>query len=135
MARTLIGELGKHVNETVFISGWMDVRRDHGKLVFLDIRDRSGKVQVICATSHSKALAEGQALRPECVVRIEGIVNERPGKMKVEGLNGNVELEAIAIEVLSAAHELPFDKSADLNLDTYLDYLPLTMRTERSRAI
>ena len=48
MQRTLIGELGKHIGETVSISGSVDVRRDHGKLVFLDIRDRSGKVQVIC---------------------------------------------------------------------------------------
>ena len=135
MERTLIGELGEHIGKTVSISGWVDVRRDHGKLVFLDIRDRSGKVQVICATNHPEALAEGQTLKSEWVVRIEGIVNERPEKMRTQKQNGNIELEATGITVLSPAQELPFDKTANLNLDTYLDYLPLTLRSERARAI
>ena len=89
MERTLIGELGEHIGKTVSISGWVDVRRDHGKLVFLDIRDRSGKVQVICATNHPEALAEGQTLKSEWVVRIEGIVNERPEKMRTQKKNSN----------------------------------------------
>ena len=135
MERTLIGELGSHIGETVSINGWVDVRRDHGKLVFLDIRDRSGKVQVICATNHPEALAEGQLLRPESVVAIEGIVNERPEKMRTEGLNGNIELEATKISVLSKAQELPFEKDTEVNLDTYLDNLPLTLRSEKARAI
>ncbi len=135
MQRTLIGKLGGQVGQTVSISGWVDVRRDHGKLLFLNIRDRSGKVQVICATNHPEALAEGQKLKPESVVRIEGVVNERPANMRTEGVNGNIEIEAVSIAVLAQAQELPFDMSASLNLDTYLDYLPLTMRTERGRAI
>jgi len=135
MERTTIVGLGGHIGKTVSISGWVDVRRDHGKLVFLDIRDRSGKVQVVCLPNHAEAVVVAQTLRPEWVVRIEGVVNERPEKMRGEGPNGNVELEAVAIEVLAKAQELPFDMAADLNLDTYLDYLPLTMRTERTRAI
>ena len=111
------------------------MRWDHGKLVFLDIRDRSGSVQVICATNHPEALAEGQQLKPEWVVEIEGIVNERPEKMRTEGVNGNVELEATSITVLARAKELPFEKDAEVNLDTYLDHLPLTLRSERARAI
>ncbi len=135
MERTLIGELGSHIGETVSIYGWVDVRRDHGKLVFLDIRDRSGKVQVVCLPNHAEAVATAQELRPEWVVAIEGIVNERPEKMRVEGLNGNVELEAVAISVLAKAQELPFEKDTEVNLDTYLDYLPLTLRGEKARAI
>jgi len=92
-------------------------------------------VQVVCLPNHAEAVVVAQTLRPEWVVRIEGVVNERPEKMRGEGPNGNVELEAVAIEVLAKAQELPFDMAADLNLDTYLDYLPLTMRTERTRAI
>lgn len=133
--RTLIGELGNNIGETVSISGWVDVRRDHGKLVFLDIRDRSGKVQVICLPNHPEALAEGQTLRPEWVVSIEGKVNERPEKMRTDEQNGNLELEAVNILILSRAQELPFEKDAKVNLDTHLDYLPLTLRTERSREI
>ncbi|MFA6278916.1 MAG: aspartate--tRNA(Asn) ligase [Candidatus Paceibacterota bacterium] len=135
MERTLIGELGNHVGKTVSISGWVDVRRDHGKLVFLDVRDRSGKVQVICLTNHPEVLTEGSKLHPEDVVSIEGVVNERPEKMRVEGMNGNVELEALSIAVLAQAQELPFEKDTEVNLDTYLDNLPLTLRSERARAI
>lgn len=135
MERTLIGELGSHIGETVSINGWVDVRRDHGKLVFLDIRDRSGKVQVICLPNHVEVLTEAQELRPEYVVSIEGKVNERPEKMRTDGQNGNVELEALAITVLAQAQELPFPKDEEVNLDTYLDILPLTLRSERARAI
>ena len=133
--RTLIGELGKRIGETVNISGWVDVRRDHGKLVFLDIRDCSGKVQAVCLPGHAKAVATAQTLRPEWVVQIEGVVNERPEKMRTEDTNGNLELEATAITVIEKAQELPFEKDTEVNLDTYLDYLPLTLRSERARAI
>src|SRR3989344_5367433 len=135
MLRTLIGELGKHVGETASIAGWVDVRRDHGKIVFLDIRDRSGKAQVVCLTNHAEALAEAQELRPEWVVSIEGQVNKRPEKMVVNGPNGDIELEALSITALSPAHELPFEKDTELNLDTHLNYLPLTLRTKRGRDI
>ena len=133
--RTLIGELGKHVGETVSIAGWIDVRRDHGKIVFLDIRDRSGKVQVICGANHPEALQSAEGLRPESVVSIEGQVNKRPEKMIVDGPNGDIELEALSIRALSPAHELPFEKDTELNIDTHLNYLPLTLRTKRGRDI
>ena len=133
--RTLIGDAGNHIGKTITISGWVDIRRDHGKLVFLDIRDRSGKVQSVCLPNHAEALATAQTLRPEWVVQIEGIVNERPEKMRNEGLNGNIELEALSINVLVHAQELPFEKDTEVNIDTYLDNLPLTLRSERARAI
>jgi nondiscriminating aspartyl-tRNA synthetase len=133
--RTLIGEIGKKVGKKVAIAGWVDVRRDHGKLVFLDIRDRSGKVQVVVLPNHEEALMIAQTLRSEWVVCIEGNVNERPAKMIVEGLNGDVELEATAIAVVSPAKEIPFEKDTDLNLDTRLDYRPFTIRSQRDRDI
>lgn len=135
MTRTLIGELGRRVGETVSISGWVDVRRDHGKLVFLDIRDRSGKAQVVCLPSHAAALAVARELRSEWVVAIEGVVNKRPEKMATEDLNGSIELEAVAVTVIAKAAEIPFDKDGDLNLDTRLDYRPYTLRSERDRDI
>src|SRR4051812_13929119 len=100
MERTLIGDLGAKIGNTVIIAGWVDVRRDHGKLVFLDIRDRSGKVQTVCLPSHEGVVEAAQTLRSEWVVEIEGVVNERPEKMRVEGTNGNLELEATKISVL-----------------------------------
>jgi len=135
MERTTIVGLESHIGETVSISGWVDVRRDHGKLVFLDIRDRSGKVQVVCLPDHPEAITRAQELRPESVISIEGIVNERPEKMRTEDTNGNIELEAISITILAQAQELPFPKDEEVNLDTYLDNLPLTLRSERTRAI
>ncbi len=135
MERTSIVGLGSHIGKTVSISGWVDVRRDHGKLVFLDIRDRSGKVQCVCLPNHAEAVTIAQTLRPEWVVQIEGVVNERPEKMRTEDANGNIELEVTKIVLLAEAQELPFEKDTQVNLDTYLDYLPLTLRSERARAI
>lgn len=133
--RTTIVTLGSQVGKPVSVSGWVDVRRDHGKLVFLDVRDRSGVVQVVCLPNHAEAMATAQRLRSEWVVTIEGVVNERPEKMRTDGVNGHLELEATAITVLAEASELPFPKDEEVNLDTYLDYLPLTLRSERARAI
>ncbi|MEK7604535.1 MAG: aspartate--tRNA(Asn) ligase [Patescibacteria group bacterium] len=135
MKRTLIGELGQNVGKEVMISGWVDVRRDHGKLVFLDIRDRSGSVQSVCLPNHAEALETAQKLRPEWVVTIEGVVNERPEKMRTDGVNGSIELEATAVSVLAEAAELPFPKDEEVNLDTRLDNRPLTLRSARERAI
>jgi len=135
MQRTYIGELRNHVGETVLIQGSVDVRRDHGKLVFLDIRDRSGKAQIVCLPNHPEAVVTAQELRSEWVVQIEGIVNERPEKMRTEEQNGTVELEALSITVLAQAQELPFEKDTEVNLDTYLDKLPLTLSGDKARAI
>lgn len=127
--------LGENIGKTVSISGSVDVRRDHGKIVFLDIRDRSGKVQAVCLPNHAEALVAAQELKPEWIVTILGIVNERPEKMRTEGVNGNLELEATSIMVLAQAQELPFEKDTEVNLDTYLDFLPLMLRSEKARAI
>lgn len=134
MERTLIGDLGKHIGETVSISGWVDVARNQGKMAFFDFRDRSGRVQGV-VFGKPEVLEVAQTLKQEWVVRIEGVVNERPEKMRRDVPNGNIELEITAIQVLSEAHSLPFDMDAELNIDTHFDNLPLTLRIERTRAI
>jgi len=136
MERTLIKNLGGKVGKEVSISGWVDVRRDHGKLVFIDFRDMSGIIQAVALPSHAEAHALAQKLRPEWVVTVSGKVNKRPEKMVKAGiLNGDIELEIENVEVISEAQELPFEKDTELNLDTYLDYLPLTLRTERAKDV
>ncbi|MBI4086641.1 aspartate--tRNA(Asn) ligase [Candidatus Kaiserbacteria bacterium] len=136
MERTLIADLQKHTGKEVSVSGWIDVRRDHGKLIFLVLRDRSGSVQSVVLPNHADALATAQTLRPEWVVTLTGTVGARPEKMvNADEPNGNIELEATSITVLSPAQELPFASDAELNLDTLLDYRPLTLRRERERAI
>ena len=135
MKRTLIGDLGARIGETVSVSGWVNVRRDQGKMVFFDFRDRSGSVQGVVLPG-SGAMETAKEVRNEYVVRVEGVVNKRPEKNVQAGRkNGDLELEIKKIEVLSVAEPLPFDAAAALNLDTMLDYRPLTVRREREQAI
>jgi len=132
--RTFIGDLGTHIGETVSMSGWIDVRRDQGKMVFFDFRDRSGKVQGVVLPG-SPAIDAAKEMRVEYVVRVEGIVNKRPEKNVQAGKqNGDIELEIRDIEVLAQSEVLPFEKDAELNLDTYLDNLPITLRRPHARA-
>ncbi|MDB5195286.1 MAG: aspartyl-tRNA synthetase [Parcubacteria group bacterium] len=134
--RILIGELASHVGETVTIAGWIDVRRDQGKLVFFDFRDRSGLVQGVILPGDVTLMETAKSTRNEFVVSVTGIVNKRPEKNVQEGkLNGDIELEIKGIEILSKAEELPFDKDTDLNIDTRFDYRPYTLRSQRDRDI
>jgi nondiscriminating aspartyl-tRNA synthetase len=135
MATTQIKNLVDHIGSEVTIGGWVDVRRDHGKLIFMDIRDGAGYVQTVVLPEHTEALAVATTLRSEDVVLVTGKVNARPERMVKEGQNGNLELEVLSIEVLSKAQELPFTLDADINLDTLLDFRPLTLRSKRERAI
>lgn len=136
MERTLIKDLKEHAGKEVLIKGWVDVRRDHGKLIFIDLRDRSGKVQMVALPNHKEAHEAASKLRSEWVVAVTGKVNARPEKMvKKDEVNGSIEIEMLSVEILSAAKELPFELGAEVNIDTYLDNLPFTLRSEKSRAI
>src|SRR5690348_4773103 len=99
MQRTLIKDLHTKKGEEVSISGWVDVRRDQGKLIFLDVRDISGRVQSV-VLPNAPAMETAKTLRPEWVVAMRGKVNERPEKNRVEGENGDIELEVLEISVL-----------------------------------
>ncbi len=134
--RIKISDLKEHTGKEVSIAGWVDVRRDHGKLIFIDLRDASGKVQMVILPNHAEAGAVATKLRPEWVIKVTGLVNKRPDKMiSPEQENGDIEIEVTGIEILSEAKELPFDTGAELNFDTYLDHLPLTLRGDKPRAI
>ena len=138
MERTLIKNLGQHVGETISISGWVNVRRDQGKMVFFDFRDRSGVIQGVVLPA-SPAMDVAKDVRNEYVVCVEGIVNKRPEKNVQAGkVNGDIELEITAMTVLASAEPLPFDMSADgfnLDLTTELDHRALTLRHPRLQAI
>lgn len=134
MERTLIADLHTKIGQEVAICGWVDVARNQGKMAFFDFRDRTGLVQGV-VFGKPEVLEIAQTLKQEWVVKIIGKVNERPEKMRRDVQNGNIELEITGIEVLSEAHALPFDKDAELNIDTHFDNLPLTLRLERTRHI
>jgi nondiscriminating aspartyl-tRNA synthetase len=134
--RILIGDLHQYVDQEVEIGASVDIRRDHGKLVFFDLHDRSGKIQAVGLPQNERVIEAASELKPQWYVAMRGQVNKRPEKMvKTDETNGDIEFEIKAIEVLGKAKELPFELGSELNLDTYLDYLPLTLRTKRSTNI
>ncbi len=134
--RTYIKDLKEHLGSEVSISGWVDIRRDQGKLIFFDFRDMTGKVQGVILPNAKEAHAVGSTLRSEWVVKVRGKVNARPQKnIQKEKQNGDIELEILALEVISEAKELPFELGTEVNLDTHLDNLPYTLRSERTRDI
>ena len=135
MERCLIGDLADQVSQQVCISGAIAAVRDHGKLLFIDLYDRSGSVQCFVPGVHAM-FTEAQKFSPESVLTLHGKVQERPEKNRTEGQNGGIEFVVEEITVLAHAHELPFDfTTADLNIDTRFDYRPLTLRREDDRAL
>lgn len=136
MERTLIQDLQGKVGESVLVKGWVSVRRDQGKLVFFDIRDRSGTVQAVALPQYDDVIMLAKETRPQCVVEMQAMVNKRPEKnINAEAQNGDIELEIKALHLLSQPKELPFELDTEVNLDTHLDYLPYTLRSERSKDI
>jgi len=139
-ARVLSSEAAKFVGEKILLKGWVRIRRDHGKLIFLDIRDRGGIIQVVVNPKVSeKAYKQALELKPEYVVSIIGKVNKRPeNAVNKDIVSGTVELEATDIEILAKADVLPFDMgSEELNLElpTLLDHRALTLRHPKIQAI
>lgn len=132
--RTYINELSGKKQEIVIIYGWVNVRRDQGKMIFLDFRDISGIVQGVILPS-SIAMEIGKTLREEFVVEVTGRVNERPEKNKKAGvLNGDIELEILHINVLNESATLPFPISGDtreVNESIRFKYRYLDLRSDR----
>jgi nondiscriminating aspartyl-tRNA synthetase len=134
MERTLIGELDERVGQETRIQGWVSVRRDQGRMVFFDFRDRSGSVQGVVLPA-SPAIDTAKDVRSEYVVSVAGKVNKRPDKNINAGVqNGDIELEITGIEILTKA-EIPFELGSEVNIDTYLDHLPFTLRSEQAKRV
>lgn len=135
MQRTLIKDIGASIGQQVLVKGWIDVRRDQGKMVFLDLRDITGKVQAVVLPNHTEALDVAQKVRPEWVVAVTAQVNKRPERNVKEGVvNGDVELEVLAIEVLNEASTPAFDISTDgteLGEEVRLEHKYLDQRRAR----
>jgi nondiscriminating aspartyl-tRNA synthetase len=137
--RIYIKDLKDHVGKEVVIAGWVNIRRDQGKMVFFDMRDMSGIVQCVALPSHVEAAEKAKEIRPEWVLKLTGLINKRPDKNIKQGvLNGELELEVTSIEVLSKAETLPFDMSLDgynLELTTELDNRSLVFRHPKIQAV
>jgi aspartyl-tRNA synthetase len=106
------------VGQEVDIVGWVDTKRDHGKIAFIDLRDRTAKVQVVLVPASldeaSKALIS--EIRPEWVLKIHGLVKARPERLINPDLStGTIEIEALSIEVLNTAITPIFPLEQDKN--------------------
>jgi nondiscriminating aspartyl-tRNA synthetase len=127
----MVSETPKKINEKVKLQGWVNNVRDHGKITFVDLRDRTGILQCVGANLPK--------LSSEDVVEIIGKVAERPEKLINKNIpTGKVEMQIEEVKILSNAHELPIDMGKDeldVELPTLLDLRSLTLRHKKVQAI
>ena len=128
------------IDSTVLLSGWVDRRRDHGGVIFIDLRDRSGTVQItVDPDLGAEAFAVAEHLRNETVLQVEGRVRARPDESRNERLaTGEVEVLAQRLKVLNApSRNLPFAVSVhddeQVREELRLRYRYLDLRRERMR--
>jgi aspartyl-tRNA synthetase len=133
--RTYIKDLESKKGETVSIQGWIDIRRDQGKMIFLDFRDMTGYVQGVVLPGAKEALEVGSKVRPEWVVEVTGKVNARPPKnVQQDKQNGSIELEILGIKVLNEAITPAIDVRSDgkdIGEESRLKYRYLDLRRPR----
>lgn len=135
--RFLITSTAKHIGEKVKVSGWVNTRRAHGKILFIDLRDISGVLQTVFVPSSKEVYELAQTLRPEWVVEIEGQIVKRPENMinpKME--TGQVELSVEGLKILSESETLPLsieDDGYNIGEETRMKYRYLDLRRQRMK--
>ena len=124
------GELrARHAGAQVQLCGWVHGLRDHGGVIFIDLRDREGIVQVVCNPEQAEVFAVAERVRAEYVLRASGQLRIRPeGTANPELATGEVEVVADEIEVLSAARDLPFHHGEGAGEELRLKYRYLDLR-------
>ena len=132
MERILISSISSKLGETVHLLGWVNSRRDHGKITFIDLRDRTGIVQVVLSGDLAK---NNDQIRDEYILEVVGKVAPRPDNMvNLELPLGNVEVQAQQIAVISKSQALPFSLTTDgyeVSEPVRLDFRYLDLRRER----
>lgn len=104
----------RYLNETITLYGWVHRRRDHGGVIFIDLRDREGLVQIVCDPDNVETFQTGEKLRNEFVIKITGRVRPRPeGTINLSLFSGEIEVLAESIEVLNASQTPPFQMDDD----------------------
>jgi len=137
MKRIFISESVSKVGEEVKLCGWVQVRRNLGKMVFLDLRDRTGLVQVVIAPGDvdEASLAAAKAMRPEFVVSIIGKVQKRDaGRENTRLTTGSIEILASKVEIINEAKTPPFEienEERQASEELRLKYRYLDLRHER----
>ncbi len=113
------GEVTKqHLNETVALCGWVHRRRDHGGVIFIDLRDREGLVQVVFNPEAKETFAIAESVRSEYVLRIQGVVRDRlEGTVNPNMKTGEIEVIVESIEVLNESETPPFPIESDIEVN------------------
>lgn len=135
--RELIKNTVDKIGELVQIKGWVHSRRDHGKIIFLDIRDVTGIIQAVVSPDNPEGYKVAKKLRPEFVVEVTGQISQRPEKLINSNLEtGSVEMQIKNLVILNEAITPPFEIDKDskgINEDLRLKYRYLDLRSERMR--
>ena len=120
----------EQLNQTVSLCGWVHRRRDHGGVIFIDLRDRDGIAQVVCDPDRPEVFAMAESLRNEFCVRIEGLVRRRPeGTVNQNMGSGDIEVLCCGLEVLNPSVTPPFQLDDDhLSETTRLTHRVLDLR-------
>ena len=114
--RILAAETSKKVGENITVAGWVHSRRDHGGLIFIDLRDHTGLVQLVINPDKKEAFSLAESLRDEFVVRACGVVAERGEGLKNPNIaSGDVEIVVDNLEILNRAETLPIQPFAEDN--------------------
>jgi len=119
------------LGQTVTVAGWVHRRRDHGGVIFIDLRDRDGLVQVVCDPDAPELFAVAESLRNEFVVSITGLVRARPaGTANANLSSGKVEMLARRIDLLNRSEPLPFQLDEQVSEEVRLKYRYLDLRRD-----
>jgi aspartyl-tRNA synthetase len=119
------------IGKQVSVCGWVHRRRDHGGVIFVDLRDREGVLQVVFDPDRAEIFAEAERIRSEFVLAVKGRVRERPeGTINPNMVTGHVEVLAQELEVLNRAETPPFHQDEQANEELRLKYRYLDLRRE-----
>lgn len=131
MTRTLALEATQKVGETITAKGWVHTRRDHGGLIFIDLRDHTGLLQLVIQPEKAEAFKQAEDIRDEYVISVTGTIKERAGELKNDKIaTGGIELVVDELRVLNRADVLPIQpfSEAQANEDLRLKYRYLDLR-------
>ena len=133
MRTILAAEVGEaHIGTSVAVCGWVATRRDHGGVIFIDMRDKSGIVQLLASPDVASIFVVAERIRNEYVVRAEGVVRPRPeGTINDKLASGQVEIELSELTILNSAVQLPFLPDDEVGEETRLRYRVLDLRSKR----
>jgi len=119
------------LGQEVTVAGWVHRRRDHGGVIFVDLRDREGLLQIVFDPGAASVFGEAERLRNEFVIRVTGKVRERPaGTVNANLATGRVELVARELELLNRSEPLPFQLDEQVGEEVRLRYRYLDLRRE-----